>query len=256
MKVLIVTPTIGSPELVDALISVRAQVFRELENVEIRHVLMVDGAEYEQKVLDALTVAKEEYKEPFVKVDQRVVVWPYNTGGQGFYGHKLYAAGSQLVTPDIDWVLFLDQDNWYEPTHVESVVLKGVLGGLDYSFSLRKFYTHDKKFYANDNCGSLGPWKAWEDSLGGRNLIDTGCYCFRGDYITRWGHLWNIRWGADINFFESTMATARYATTAERTFCYRLGAPDHPKYKEEREFIDTWNAYSAKRYGGDYPWER
>jgi hypothetical protein len=62
-------------------------------------------------------------------------------------------------------------------------------------------------------------------------------------------------WGADIKFFESVMATARYGTTGERTFCYRLGSPEDDKYKDELEFIDRWNAYALKRFDGKYPWE-
>jgi len=256
VKVLIVTPTIGSPELVNALISVRAQAFRELEGVEVMHVLMVDGKDFESKVVDALIVAEDELEEPGFNLKTEVVTWPYNTGGKGFYGHKLYAAASMLVTPDIDWVLFLDQDNWYEPNHVESLILKGSLEGLDFSYSLRKFYTHDGKFYADDNCSSLGRWTAWESYMGGHHLVDTGCYCFRGSFITQKGHIWNMLWGADIKFFESVMATARYETTGERTFCYRMGGPDNPKSAEERAFIDKWNAYAFDRFGGKYPWER
>lgn len=254
MKILVVTPTLGSPELVDALISVRAQTFSELRDLEIMHVVLVDGAEYQYEVMNALTVAHDSYK-PEVSVDTRMVVWPFNTGGHGFYGHKLYAAASMLVTPDIDWVLFLDQDNWYEPNHIESVVLKASREDLDYSFSLRKFYTYGAKFYADDNCGSLGPWTAWEEERGGRHLVDTGCYCFKGSFISKWGHIWNMGWGADMAFFELTKATARYATTGERTFCYRLGAPWAEKYEEEMNFINTWNAYSKQRYDGRYPWE-
>ena len=256
MKVLVVTPTIGSPELVDALISVRAQAFRELEGVEVMHILMVDGAEYEEKVIDALIVAEDELEEPGYALKNKVVVWPYNTGGKGYYGHKLYAAAAMLVTPDIDWVLFLDQDNWYEPNHIESVVMKASLEDLDFSFSLRKFYTTDKRFYADDNCASLGPWTAWPREMGGHNLVDTGCYCFKGSFITSKGHICNMTWGADITFFESIMATARYGTTGERTFCYRMGADGARKSVEERAFIDKWNAYAANRFGGKYPWER
>lgn len=255
MKILIVTPTIGDPELVDALISVRAQTFSELADVEIRHVVIVDGEEYQREVIDAITVAQASYT-PETFVDTRMVIWPFNTGGQGFYGHKIYAAVSQLVTPDIDWVLFLDQDNWYEPNHIESLVLKASQEGLDYSYCLRKYYTHDRKFFANDNCLSLGPYKAWENELGGRNLIDTGCYCFRGDYISKLGHYWNMGWGADVTFFERTMSTARYAGTAERTFCYRMGDLWSEKFKEQSEFVLKWNEYAKKRYDGDYPWER
>jgi hypothetical protein len=253
VRVLIVTPTIGSPELVNALISVRAQAFRELEGVEVMHVLMVDGKDFESKVIDALIVAEDELEEPGFNLKTEVVTWPYNTGGKGFYGHKLYAAAAMLVTPDIDWVLFLDQDNWYEPNHIESLVTTGQSMSLDYAYALRKFYTWDGKYFDDDNCSSLGKWKIWDN--GGHHLIDTGCYCFRGEYISRMGHLWNMGWGADINFVERTMATARYETTGLRTFCYRMGSPTNPKTEEEREFIVSRNAYSLEKYKGNYPWE-
>ena len=52
------------------------------------------------------------------------------------------------------------------------------------------------------------------------------------------------------------MATARYGTTGERTFCYRMGSPENPKAADELEFINKWNAYAKQRFGGNYPWER
>ena len=49
-----------------------------------------------------------------------VVALAENTGGGGFYGHRIYAAFPHLVNEDT--VFFLDQDNWYEPDHVASLI--------------------------------------------------------------------------------------------------------------------------------------
>lgn len=248
MKILVVTPSTGTQELVDALTSVRSQNLDKLLDAEIEHVVFVDGPEYETAVRER--IAEADLK---TRGATKVVVLPFNTGGWGYYGHKSYAAASMLVTPDIDWVLFLDQDNWYEPDHVQSLVWAGESMHLDYSYSLRKFYTWDGEYFDDDNCSSLGKWKIWDN--GGHHLIDTGCYCFRGEYITKMGHLWNMRWGADINFVERTMGTAKFETTGLRTFCYRMGSPDNPKTAEEREFIVSQSAYSKQKYSGVYPWE-
>lgn len=249
MKVQIITPTVGSEDLVDALLSVHHQTSDM--DLEIRHMVVIDGPEF-QEVVDARIVEAE--KQNYSRDNLQVMTLPYNTGGKGFYGHKIYAAATQLLLPDVDYVLFLDQDNWYEPNHVDSVVRKAVLGGLDFSFSLRKFYTWDGEYHSDDNCASLGPWKIWDN--GGHNLVDTGCYCFKREFIEKRGHLWNMGWGVDINFFESVMSTAVYQTTGERTFCYRLGRPEMAKYDEEMHFIESNNALAARKYGGNYPWEQ
>jgi len=249
MKIQIITPTIGSEDLIDALISVDSQVTDM--DLEIQHMLVIDGKEYEREVSKRIVEAE---RQGYKRRNLQKLVIPYNTGSHGFYGHKAYAAATQLLLPDVDYVLFLDQDNWYEPNHIDSVVRHAVLNDLDFSYSLRKFYTWDKKFHSDDNCASLGRWKIWDN--GGHHLVDTGCYCFKREFIEKRGHLWNMGWGVDINFFESVMSTASYDTTGERTFCYRLGKPDVAKYEEEMKFIEDNNALAARKYGGNYPWER
>ena len=42
--------------------------------------------------------------------------------GKGWYGHRVYAACSFLVNADV--ICYLDEDNWFEPDHVEKMVKK------------------------------------------------------------------------------------------------------------------------------------
>ena len=103
--VTVITPTIGSPKLKDAIDSVSNQTYK------CKHLIVCDGTEYFDQV----------YKLS-VGGDIQFCVTPENTGktGGNFYGHRIYAAYPHLVNSD--YILFLDEDNWYEPNHVETLI--------------------------------------------------------------------------------------------------------------------------------------
>ena len=107
--VTIITPTIGSPKLIDAVNSVSKQTYGN-----IKHLIVVDGREYAAPVFEQLGQPDRQ--------GTKVVITPENTGktGGNFYGHRIYAAYPHLLNSD--YILFLDEDNWYEPDHVESLV--------------------------------------------------------------------------------------------------------------------------------------
>jgi hypothetical protein len=75
-----------------------------------------------------------------------------------------------------DYVLFLDQDNWFEPDHVDSLLNTIETKKLDWAYSLRQIFDKDKNYTTVDNCESLGRWSAWVDE--NAYLIDTSSYCF------------------------------------------------------------------------------
>ena len=102
MKIAVVTPTTGNPYLAKAILSVR------LQTVEVDHYVFVDGREYWAKAYEITR------QFPHLKVYQL----PENTGRNGFNGHRIYAASSFLV--NADYVFFLDEDNYYDSTHIAS----------------------------------------------------------------------------------------------------------------------------------------
>ena len=55
--------------------------------------------------------------------------------------------------------LFLDDDNWHEPEHVEYLVNMIVKYQLDYAYSLRYLYDDNGTFISKDCCGSIGFWR-------------------------------------------------------------------------------------------------
>lgn len=236
MRVLVVTPTIGSEFLGAAIVSVSEQVFEG----EVDHLLVVDGPEYLDKVNQ---IAPESKK----------LVLPNNVGAGGFYGHRVYAAMSHLLDSSYEYVLFLDEDNWFSRNHVQTCVDLAKAKGYDFSYSLRSFYTNDGEFFEDDNCASLGQWKIWDN--GGHHLVDTNAYCFRREFLEKNGHLWHNGYAADRIFYGKVKDFAKHGCTGLRTVAYRLGSPDADKYNEELEFILANNKFAADKYSGVYPWE-
>src|SRR4051812_10453152 len=107
-SVAIITPTIGSDHLMQCIKSVSGQTYTY---PNITHYMVVDGRQHwNGKVNDAECRA----------IRGRVCVIPENVGGDGWYGHRIYAAFSYLVNED--YICFLDEDNWLEENHVKKMV--------------------------------------------------------------------------------------------------------------------------------------
>ena len=111
-SVTVITPTIGQTVLRECVESVAKQTYKNLH-----HLLVVDGDVYWQKVMSN---ASAHYRPGESNI--KIATAPYNTGGvaPGYYGHRIYAAYPHLV--NTDYVVFLDEDNWIEPNHVQSLV--------------------------------------------------------------------------------------------------------------------------------------
>lgn len=99
MKTTIITPTIGSPELEDCMLSVA------LQDKEAAHLLVVDGMDYESKVQEQ--VDRIQAKHP--AYDPDMIILPWNTGKDRMNGHRIYAAIPQLI--GTDYFAMLDEDN-------------------------------------------------------------------------------------------------------------------------------------------------
>jgi glycosyltransferase involved in cell wall biosynthesis len=236
--VTVITPTIGSPKLIDAIESVKNQTYK------CKHLLVIDGSENAHNV----------YSNAIIHDDVKVVHTPENTGktGGNFYGHRIYAAYPHLINSD--YILFLDEDNWYEPNHVESLVSVAEKGNLDFTFSLRKIFSAEGKYLTDDNCESLGKWPIFmsrSSPHGPQYLIDTSSFCFRREFIQQTCHLWHSGWGGDRRYFYAVRDNAKYDTNGKHTLCYRLdGNPN----SVTKEFFETGNKTQEAYYEGKYPW--
>jgi glycosyltransferase involved in cell wall biosynthesis len=241
-SVVVITPTIGSPKLLDAFESVEQQTYGN-----IKHLIVVDGPDYYKKVLDTLGLFGLNRK-------QQLSVSPENTGRDGFYGHRIYAGYAHLV--NADYIFFLDEDNWYKPDHVKTLVETIEEQQLDFAYSLRSIYTTDKQVIIDDNCESLGKYPIWfanDSTRTDKYLVDTSCFGFRRDFLIQVSHLWHSGWGGDRRFFHAIQNHTKHNMTGYHTLCYRLDGNDGSVTKE---FFEEGNAAQLAYYGseGKFPW--
>lgn len=241
--VTVITPTIGSSKLIDAIKSVANQTYK------CKHLLVVDkpgeGTDF-GKVISDPQLSNCSFETLFLTE---------NTGKTGgdFYGHRIYAAVPHLINSD--YILFLDEDNWYEPDHVASLIETIEKKNLDFSYSLRKIYSTDKKYLCDDNCESLGKWPIFfsrKSPHGNQYLIDTSSFCFKREFIQKTCHFWHTGWGGDRHFLYAVKDHANYDTNGKHSLCYRLdGNPN----SVTKEFFIEGNKTQEAYYGGaKYPW--
>lgn len=237
--VLVITPTTGSPDLIDAIKSVQNQSYPG-----VRHLIVVDGADYSIRTDQTLLKGGILTGNRLQRVDL-----PFNTGAHGFYGHRIMAAFSHLVNHD--YLLFLDQDNWFEPDHIKSLVMQIEDNKLDWAYSLRKIYDKEKNYLCDDNCESLGRWPVWVNDKS--YLIDSSSYCFKTTFFRQVGHIWDHGWGADRRFYmilKEHIKHDNYGCNHMHTLCYRLGGNEG---SVQKEFFIEGNEKTKLKYG-EYPW--
>ena len=232
MKVAVVTPTIGSEHLKQCLESVEKQTYKNLT-----HYVFIDGCQYEPKIKELI---KDFSKTRYVELEENI--------GRGWYGHRVYAASSFLVNADV--ICYLDEDNWYEPCHVQKLVDK-IQSGNDWAYSLRKIFNKDGEYLCDDNCESLGKWPVYfNDKV---FHIDTSSFAVKRDIAVRIGHAWYGQWGADRQFFSNlSMHFPKFDCTHAHTLSYRLdGNPN----SVTKDFFDQGNEVMRKKYGEKFPWK-
>jgi glycosyltransferase involved in cell wall biosynthesis len=238
-SVAVITPTTCSETLRRALQSVREQTY-----VNVKHVVVIDGSEHFSAAEYMLDPALDR---------QTIIYLPDNVGRNGFYGHRIYAAFSFLTNEDI--ICFLDQDNWYDSDHVESLVETITRNKFDWAYSLRKIRDKSGELICHDNCESLGKWPIFADA-GNGYLVDTSCYAFTRDYLQKVGGAWCHGWGGDrrfLNIITRQLGNTNYGCSGRYTLNYRL---DGNEGSVKPEFFLQGNKVTEDFYGKDYPWLR
>lgn len=227
-SVTVITPSLGSPKLIDAIESIEKQTYKT-----VNHLIVSDGPEYGDKVMQRAYGRKKTI----------ITESPFNTGGSGFYGHRIYAAYPHLVNSD--YILFLDEDNWYEPNHIESLVsILEEHPTVLFSYSRRKIFDVDKTYLLDDNCESLGQEEIWGTEKNPQYLIDTSSFCFRRSFLVQVCQQWHSGWGGDRRFYNAIKDFAPHLGSNLHTLCYRL---DGNANSVGLEFFEKGNAYKAER---------
>jgi glycosyltransferase involved in cell wall biosynthesis len=232
MKIAVVTPTIASEHLTKCIDSVDKQTYED-----IVHYIFIDGCQYEPKAREILVGSS---KTRMIELEENV--------GKGWYGHRVYAACSFLVNADV--ICYLDEDNFLEPNHIETVVKK-LQEGNDWVYSLRNIHDKEGKFLCEDNCESLGKWPVYFNPE--VHHIDTSCFAIRRDVAVHIGHAWYGQWGADRQFFGALKNHfPKYSCTNQYTTNYRL---DGNENSVNEEFFIEGNKINSEKYQGNFPWK-
>lgn len=232
LSVAVVTSTIGRPTLRKAIESVRGQTYKA-----VRHYVFAHGWEHHVKV--------ETMLDDYAYVEG--VYLPNNNGKDGLSMAPVFALAPYVVNEDV--VFYLDDDNWYEPDHIESLVSLIEEHNLDWAYSLRKVVDDEGNFICDDNCESLG----MNPNATGHYLVDNSCYAVRANVARQYGHAWYIPIVSDRNFQRALMeAKLLVGTNGRHTANYRLSLDGSGGMSKET-FIGN-NEYMKYKYSNDFPW--
>jgi len=231
-----IIPTTGASELYVAIESVLDQTYPTVCYV------VCDGGRF---LDNTLAIIKKFHKHPNKK-NLKLALLPINTGASGFHGHRIYASFPHLV--NTEYLLFLDEDNWFTSDHVKKAVDLMRQNNLDWCYALRNIMTKDGNFIFQDDCESLGKWEAWT----GSSHIDTNCFILRTEIAIRISHVWHGKYFQDRIFSKSLMRHfPNFKCTGYYSINYRLGST--PK-SVKKEFFEQGNLAMRKKFGDHFPW--
>jgi glycosyltransferase involved in cell wall biosynthesis len=233
LSVAVVTSTLGRSALCQAIESVRKQTYKG----KIKHYVFAHGQPHHLKVETIL----DDY--PYVEG----VYLPNANGGGGYGMAPVFAMAPYVVDEDV--IFYLDDDNWYEPDHIESLVALIEEHNLAWAYSYRKIVDADGSFICDDNCESLG----MQPNATGHYLVDNSCYAVRTAIARRHSHAWYVPVVSDRNFQRELMQARLWTgTTGKHSINYRL-SKDGSGGMSKETFISN-NEYMQYKFGAAFPW--
>jgi len=241
-KVAIVTPTIGTEHLKLCLESVKEQTYGELI-----HYVVVDGPKFMEQSHSIFNKVNNEKRQ--------VLFLPQNTGHSQYNGHRIYGAAPYLV--EADYIMYLDEDNWIDSGHIESLVK--VAEHKDWAFSFRKIVGQNNESICNDDCESLGKWHTCLSE--NEFFLDTGCYFLPKALAVQISPAWYRRARHPqeqpevdrliMQLLKNNNYT--YDSTYEYTLNYRVGNRDD---SVKADFFLNGNKWMIDKYNNKLPWKK
>jgi len=197
-KVTVITATIGTKYLKQCIESVQKQTYPN-----VSHLIVCDGKNYMDHVISILNSVDKTAK----KVDFMIIPW--NSGANKFICHKIYAAIPHLIHEPC-YICFLDEDNYYEPNHIESMIQTIKTKKCAWTYCLRNIIKPTGEFICRDMCESLGKLHStWNSNNHNPDyLVDTSCYMVPVEILRQFSECWQRQ--------------ARAVPEADRYFYYRL----------------------------------
>ena len=199
-KVAVITGSTGTASLAKTIDSVRAQITDP--GVVVSHWVVTDGEEYAGDTRQIISKSGANVTN---------LVLPRNTGGSGYLCHRINGSVPWLV--DADYVCFLDQDNSFEPDHVQGLI-DAIGDSRQWAHSLRTIV--DDEGSTPDNCESIGG--LCHTCLGfDDRLVDTNCFMMTTGTAIEVSSKWYVR-AREPGQLEGDRAVTKYLLDAH---------PDH-----------------------------
>lgn len=234
-SVVVAIPTTGALLLNDAVNSVLQQTYTNCDCLVI-----IDGPEFSQSANEILS------KYPSVKVLQL----PWNTGKPNWYGHRIYGLVSFAFNHD--YICYLDQDNFFLPNHIETMVDACETNNWLWCHSLRKIYDKSGNYVCDDDCESLGKYPVYVSN--DHHLVDTSTYCIKKEVIVGLASAWYSGWGGDRRFYSIiSQHVPNFGCTGKHTVGYRV---DGNNGSVTADFFIQGNSIMKQRYPGGFPWKK
>lgn len=237
----VITPSIGTPLLARAIRSVQDQTYGRID-----HLVVADGPDAEAAVRSALPA------DPRHPV--HVMPLPFNTGGGGYNGHRIYGAAAFLAQGR--YVAFLDEDNAFAPDHIQALMDLIEREGLSWAHSLRCLVDGEGQIIGRDDCESLGRWSTWDDES--VHLVDMNCYALRRDLAVALSPLLHRRCrdqeAPDIALCRALMDLApAFGCSGRYSVRYAVGSSD---ISVRAAFFEQGNTVMRQRYKDGFPWSK
>ena len=179
----------------------------------------------------------------------RICYWDGFVGGKDVEGRRLYAASALLVNEDVTF--FCNDDDWYKPNHVQSIMAK-IDEGNDWAYCIRSVNDNDGAYVLDDDCEALGELHDCCQAQGHR-FVD---WCMWGMKTENLKMIASVLaqpgWGGDRKFYATAKQVfPKFTWSGERTFCFRLGGNE---YSVDRGFFEKGNYTMLQKYDNKLPW--
>lgn len=237
--VTVITSSIGRPELKQCVESVMAQTF------PCKHMIFINGEKWHRAADEVLSQFT-----PMANIQSIKLKEETGDCGVGPGAGDVFAAAPWLTTSD--FVFFLNDDDFYETNHVESILTLMVNNNLDWAYSLRRFVDKDGKPFCEDDFDSLGFWPCvYSDT---QFLVDNSCYAMRRSVAKQFGPCWLTPAVGDRAILRAMkQAGLSSGCTGLTTVNYRVGGsappPDADYYKINTERI-------REKHPEGFPWRK
>jgi glycosyltransferase involved in cell wall biosynthesis len=245
----VITASTGNPLLANCLHSVKDQTYSN-----IQHLVFVDGPERSTAVYAEIEESAIQYN-PREGYRFDLIELPYSIGKDRWNGHRMYGAANFIA--EGEYFIWLDDDNFLHPDHIENLVNLVQKENLDWAFSFRNIVDKNHGFICEDNCESLGLWK----SVLNDNFVDVNCYFVKKQLSIQLAPLWyrkarepgvpEIDRILPVVLFDPKNKL-KYNTTKKYTVNYTVA--NNP-ISVQPEFFERGNAEMLRRYNGVLPWK-